>query len=161
LEQKENPTRVLLFQNKEGVLYMKREEVTLGRAVEVGCGTGKAIQLNDVNEKVIALEEKLNLILNMLIANGIGDRKEEQFVPPEEEEKINTNKDGLPVGMTLIASTKGQVFVLSVSVDAYFIGQKAFPSLSAAATAVRGSRVSGWTFWHLPDGRTVKEAFRR
>ena len=44
--------------------------------------------------------------------------------------------------------------------DGYYIDNVKYYSLSAAAEAVSGVRRSGWTFWKLVDGTTVKEAFR-
>lgn len=70
------------------------------------------------------------------------------------------NKDGIPIGLSLIGSSNnGGVHVLTVNADGYYIGITKYASLSAAAWASSGVRRSGWTFWRLPDGRTVKEAF--
>lgn len=72
----------------------------------------------------------------------------------------NANKDGLPTGISLIGSSvKNGIQVLTVNHDGYYIGVDRYDSLSAAAEASSGVRRSGWTYWKLPDGRTVKEAF--
>jgi hypothetical protein len=77
----------------------------------------------------------------------------------------NPNKDGLPIGLMLVGTSKGVNYVLMVEEFEYsrvhmFEGQpQSYPTLSAAAGDVSGVRRSGWTFWKLEDGRTVKEAF--
>ena len=79
----------------------------------------------------------------------------------------NPNKDNLPIGLMLVGTSRNVNYVLMVeefeySVVNMFEGPPAtYPSLSAAAEAVSGVRRSGWTFWKLEDGRSVKEAFRK
>ena len=51
------------------------------------------------------------------------------------------------------------MYVLSIKHDRYYIGTTGYDSLSSAAEAASGVRRSGWTFWKMPDGRTVKEAY--
>ena len=70
------------------------------------------------------------------------------------------NKDDLPVGLSLTGtSMRGGFQVLDIKEDGYYIGPYRYDSLSSAAEAVSGVRRSGWTFWRLSDGRTIKEAF--
>lgn len=138
---------------------MDRSDVSLGKASIVESGVGQATKPASLEDRVAVLESKLDMVLKMLTANDIHERKEELDLG--EEEMAEVNKDGIPIDINLIGSTKGDVFVLTVRTDAYYIGNTAYPSLSAAATAVRGTRVSGWVFWKLPDGRTAKEVFAR
>lgn len=72
------------------------------------------------------------------------------------------NKDGVPVGTVAIGITEKSSFkfYLTVLESGYQVGVKTYDSLSAAAEAVSKVRRSGWTFWKLPDGRTLKEAFK-
>lgn len=74
----------------------------------------------------------------------------------------NLNKDGIPSGTVCIGATEKSPFLyyLTVDGDNYVVGNQPFASLSAAAEAVSLVRRSGWTFWKLLDGRTLKEAFR-
>ena len=73
----------------------------------------------------------------------------------------NLNKDGLPLYIHFMGVSRGVPYVLLVRPDAYYVGTTPYATLSAAAKAVSGVRRSGWTFWKLPDGRTVKEAFNK
>lgn len=141
---------------------MRKRDVALGAACKES-GVGEEIKPTSLEERVEILEEKLDLIVRMLTANGINERVEtpEQNLDAAAEEEAEINKDGIPIDLNLIGSSKGQVYVLTVRPDAYYIGHKPYKSLSAAATDVRGSRVSGWVFWKLPDGRTAKEVFNR
>lgn len=138
---------------------MERGDVALGKASIVEAGTGTVSEPSSVDDRLAVLEAKMDMILKMLTANDIHERKEEYDV--DDGALATINKDGIPIDINLIGSTKGDVYVLTVRTDAYYIGNTAYPSLSAAASAVRGTRVSGWTFWKLPDGRTAKEAFEK
>lgn len=73
------------------------------------------------------------------------------------------NHDGLPLNSSYIGLTsKSQYpYILMVDEDgAYRVGNEKFASLSAAAEHVSGVRRSGWTFWSLFDGRTLKEVYK-
>lgn len=138
---------------------MDCRDVALGRAAIAESGIGKMAKPASFEERVAVLESKLDMILKMLTVNGINERAEEADL--DDNQPADTNNDGIPIDLNLIGSTKGQVFVLTVRPEAYYIGTKPYKSLSSAATAVRGTRVSGWVFWKLPDGRTAKEVFAR
>lgn len=138
---------------------MDRKDVALGRAAKVEA-VGTAVKSPEsLEDRVQLLEEKFDILITILRVNGVINDRESD--PPPEEELSENNKDGIPIGINLIGSTKGQIYVLTVEKDSYRVGNQTFPSLSAAGEAVRGSRVSGWVFWKLPDGRTVKEVFGR
>jgi hypothetical protein len=72
----------------------------------------------------------------------------------------NINEDGIPIGISLVGESKRNgIQMMTVNSDGYYIGIVKYDSLSAAAQAASGVRRSGWTYWKLTDGRTVKEAF--
>lgn len=138
---------------------MNKKDIALGRAASAESGVGVTSRPASLDERVTVLESKLDMILKMLIANGIHERVEEEDLDSATEADVN--RDGIPIDSMLIGSSKGQAYVLTVRPEAYYIGHKPYKSLSAAAKDVRGSRVSGWVFWKLPDGRTAKEVFQR
>jgi hypothetical protein len=78
------------------------------------------------------------------------------------KEVIEKNKADLkiPEGTQLYGTTKSVNYFCLVKDGAFYVGTKRFESLSAAAQGVSGVRRSGWTFWKMPDGRTVKEAYK-
>ena len=75
------------------------------------------------------------------------------------------NKDGIPINSVYIGySRKGDIpTILTVDENGnYYINDKRFDSLSAAAEYASGVRRSGWTFWrNITDNKTLKELFRR
>lgn len=81
------------------------------------------------------------------------------------ESDIVFNKDGIPINSTYIGySRKGDIpSILTVDENgSYYVNDKKFDSLSAAAEYVSGVRRSGWTFWrNITDNKTLKELFRR
>lgn len=76
------------------------------------------------------------------------------------EAKKKDNKVEIPEGTVLTGKTKGLSYFLHVKDGGFYVGITRYDSLSAAAIGVSGVRRSGWTFWALPDGRTVKEVFK-
>ena len=74
----------------------------------------------------------------------------------------DVNKDGLPIGLICYGVTSKYPFPIFLGVEesGYMVGTTLYESLSAAAEAVSGVRRSGWTFWRLNDGTTLKEAFK-
>lgn len=105
--------------------------------------------------RIAAMQEAFNITKTTLI-------KKENAEPTQNAyESIEKNREGLPLNTCLIGKTKGTPYVLTIWKDGkYYIGNKEFASLSAAAQHVSGVRRSGWAFWKLPDGRTVKEVFK-
>jgi len=76
---------------------------------------------------------------------------------------VPLNKDGIPVGVVCTAATERHpsiLFYLTVHTDGYQVGSKVYDSLSSAAKDISGVRRSGWTFWRLPGGKTLKEVYR-
>lgn len=137
-----------------------RREVALGKAAMSDLGVGSVTEPESLEDRVLLLEHKVDMLSQILNVNNIRECVEE-IINPYDNKQANVNGDGIPIGTNLLSSSKGQVFVLTATEDAYYIGNKPFKSLSAAAGAIRGSRVSGWEFWRLADGTTAKEAFGR
>jgi len=132
-------------------------EVALGKA-SAQSGVGMTAKPKTIEERVAALEGRVEMLSQaFLLAQDAGkeSRPEENLTTYDDH-----NKDGIPVGINLIGITKGCPFVLTVQHDTYDVGITSYPTLSAAAQGVSGCRRSGWTFWKLPDGTTVKDAFR-
>jgi uncharacterized protein YqgV (UPF0045/DUF77 family) len=76
------------------------------------------------------------------------------------EKKKKEQKIEIPEGTTLHASSKGLSYFCRVGIDGFYVGATRCDSLSAAAEGVSGVRRSGWTFWKMSDGRTVKEVYK-
>ena len=76
------------------------------------------------------------------------------------EAKKKENKVEIPEGTVLTGKTKGLSYFLHTKNGGFYVGITKYDSLSAAAEGISGVRRSGWTFWKLPDGKTVKEAFK-
>ena len=76
------------------------------------------------------------------------------------EAKKKDNKIEIPEGTVLTGKTKGLSYFLHAKEGGFYVGITRYDSLSAAAEGVSGVRRSGWTFWTLPDGKTVKEVFK-
>lgn len=70
------------------------------------------------------------------------------------------NKVAIPEGTVLTGKTNGLSYFMHVKDGGFYVGITRYDSLSAAAEGISGVRRSGWTFWRLPDGKTVKEAFK-
>jgi len=66
----------------------------------------------------------------------------------------------IPEGTILTGTTRGVNYFCQVKKDGFYVGVTKYPSLSAAAEGVSGVRRSGWTFWKLPNDKTVKEVYR-
>lgn len=73
------------------------------------------------------------------------------------------NKDGIPLNSSFIGFTQNSRYPYILIIDAngdYKVGNNTFTSLSSSAEFVSGVRRSGWTFWKLLDGRTLKEVYK-
>ena len=128
---------------------------TTGGAV---CSTEAPANLSS-SDRILLLEEQMKHMQRILMKMKKNTVVEDLLPIPAAE---NLNKDGIPVGITCIgASEKSHfLFYLTVDPEGYRIGSVHFASLSAAAEAASQVRRSGWTFWKLLDGRTLKEAYR-
>lgn len=116
----------------------------------------------NIEERIRWLEARLSAVQEAFAVTRSALINKENTEPTSNAyDDVDKNHEGLPLSTCLIGVTKGVPYVLTVWKDGkYYIGNKEFTSLSAAAQHVSGVRRSGWTFWKLPDGRTVKEVFK-
>ena len=138
------------------------KDIALGKACSTSLG---------VITRPVSTEERLSTIEKWLVelttAFNMVNRyrlKDKRTVNKSDKQIIagDLNKDGIEVGSSFIGESQNAgIFVLTVRANGYYVGETPYASLSAAAEAVSGVRRSGWTFWKLMDGRTLKEAFRR
>jgi hypothetical protein len=146
----------------------------MGRRIALGtafnqAGTVIIEKPATLEERVAALQrqlEELAAAFHAVNSIRIKDKRQSertQRVTPSITLNTNsTNYDGIPIGTSLLGfSTRGGIDVLTVKIDGYYLGIRRFETLSAAAEASSGVRRSGWTYWKIHDGRTVKEVFGR
>lgn len=138
------------------------KHVALGQAPEAGVGMVME-HPETVEGRLALLEQKLEAMTKAFLAA----RRELQKKEESEEQRPlakagDYNKDGLPLNMCLIGTSKGLPYIMSIDGEGrYLVGNTVYGSLSAAAEGVSGVRRSGWTFWKLIDGRTIKEVYRK
>lgn len=137
---------------------MDKKTVALGKA-PAKSGTAKAIKPRTVEDRLSALENMLVSILEITNKNAPTVEKPDNNL--NAYVGMPRNRDGLPLNISLIGSTKFGPRILYVSEDGYYLGNDLYASLSAAAEAASGIiRKSGWVFWKLPDGKSIKDAFK-
>jgi hypothetical protein len=118
------------------------------------------------HERMEAFEQRLNQIALSLdslykILNRLREvieGKKDSDVKEKIEQVKSQNK--IPEGTVLNGVTRGVPYYLEVKEGGFFVGTTKYETLSAAAEGVSKVRRSGWKFWRLPDGRTVKEVFK-
>lgn len=142
---------------------MDKQAVALGNTAAAGVGTCLAIDPANLSpdERILLLEEQMKHMQRVIMRL----RKEQGGTPAKKHPGLATaamNKDGIPVGTVCLGATEKSPFLyyLTVEPDGYRVGSTHFESLSAAAETVSLVRRSGWTFWKLLDGQTLKEAFK-
>lgn len=136
----------------------------MGQKIELGkahsLGTVIVTAPTTLNERIDILEERITSLtkaFNNVSSVIVKDARQQTTYDNLDN---NINKDGLQIGTSLLGqSTRGGTYVLTVKHDKYYLGITGYDSLSAAAEVASGVRRSGWTFWRLPDGRTVKEVY--
>jgi hypothetical protein len=119
-------------------------------------------------ERITALEQRIYYLTNCLdslftMVKEVRDdanKEEDHNLNHVIEEKKKADKVEIPEGTVLTGETRGLPYFLKVRDGGFYVGITKYDSLSAAAEGVSGVRRSGWTFWKLPDGKTVKEAFK-
>lgn len=135
------------------------KRIALGKAMNAGTALVAEPQELTIEEKITALQrqvEELTKAFNIVNTLRLKDKRSFGHIEYQEE----VNKDGIPLGLILLGnSMRGGTSVLNVYPEGYYIGNNQFDSLSAAAEYVSGVRRSGWTFWRMPNGQTLKEAF--
>lgn len=136
------------------------EEGPEGEAAEVGLPPA-----ND-HERLEALEQQLNQIVLSLDSLFRMLKKIREIVEGKKDSAVNEkikqvkSQNKIPEGTVLNGVTRGVPYYLEVKDGSFFVGITKYETLSAAAEGVSGVRRSGWKFWKLPDGRTVKEVFK-
>ncbi len=105
------------------------------------------ISMDSMFTRLKDMQDKMDTDKNVVIDAAIAKKKSE-------------NKAEIPEGTILTGKTKGLSYFMQIKDGAFYVGITRYDSLSAAAEGVSGVRRSGWTFWKLPDGKTVKEAFK-
>ena len=103
--------------------------------------------LDNMFTMVKELRDDLNKDVDVKLANVIAKKRGE-------------NKIEVPEGTVLTGKTKGLSYFLHTKDNGFYVGITRYDSLSSAAEGVSGVRRSGWTFWKLPNGKTVKEVFK-
>jgi hypothetical protein len=137
---------------------MDKSEAALGATATVEvCSTMVPADLS-AGDRILLLEEQMKHMQRILMRMKKNAIEDPLPVPATE----TLNKDGIPIGITCIGATERShfLFYLTVEPEGYRIGSVHFASLSAAAEAASQVRRSGWTFWKLLDGRTLKEVYR-
>jgi len=142
---------------------MDKQKAALGSTQMVSSGMCLAVDPAKLNpdERILLLEEQMRhmqrVIMRLRKEQGGSPAKKAMGLPAD-----NPNKDGVPIGTVCLGATEKSpfLFYLTVEADGYRVGSTHFESLSAAAEAVSLVRRSGWAFWKLLDGRTLKEAFK-
>ena len=125
---------------------------------EKGVGT----LTEQLKEAQLQLESMQELFL-MLKKAVMGKNKTQKSDAVPEDDGVY-NKDGVPLNSSYIGYTRASEYPYILVVNAegtYCVGNNKFPALSASAEFVSGVRRSGWTFWCLIDGRTLKEVYKK
>lgn len=118
-------------------------------------------QLAHLEQRVYHLTTALDSLFLMVKELRDSDHKEENVkISDVIEAKKKENKVEIPEGTVLTGKTKGLSYFMHVKDGGFYVGITRYDSLSAAAEGISGVRRSGWTFWRLPDGKTVKETFK-
>jgi hypothetical protein len=138
------------------------KEIALGKGLG-SSGSAKTVEPITVEGRLKVLEEKLQAMTLAFYATR-NALKQKQVIDEIEEEvfgDVPKNSDNIPLNTSFIGVTRSVPYLLIVNdLGEYVVGYKKYPSLSAAAEDISGTRRSGWTFWKLPDGRTAKEVFK-
>ncbi len=128
------------------------QKIALGQAVQ-SSGVGVAISKKELSdqERIDILEQQINYMQKMIQSLKV------------KKTPSNLNKDGIPIGLECWGTTEKVPYLLTmeVEIDGYRIGNFKYASLSAAAEAVSGVRRSGWVFWKIPTGETLKELYKK
>lgn len=120
---------------------------------------------DNAKEELYDMRLKLESITAMFyeLRKKFGKPKEDSKIDGDVQDNGIYNKDGVPLNSSFVGFTKKSVYPYVLVVDKngnYKVGDKSFKSLSASAEFVSGVRRSGWTFWKLFDGRTMKDVYK-
>jgi len=140
--------------------------------LELGADIEDVVEIDNQDaqqiDKIADLEERVQALTNGLdnlfaLVKSLRDdfnKEKDRLISEAIEQKKRDKKAEIPVGTVLYGSTHGLNYFLEVKEDGFYVGTIKYDSLSAAAEAVSGVRRSGWTFWKLPNGQTVKEVYK-
>lgn len=125
-------------------------------------------QPHTAEERMVALEAQILNITKSIDAlfamvkamMDSGNKKGDADLKAVIDEKKKEGKAEIPEGTVLWGTTRGLNFFMTVQHGGFYVGTTRYDSPSAAAEAVSGVRRSGWAFWKLSDGKTLKEAFK-
>lgn len=121
---------------------------------------------NSLEDRVEFLEAKLGHLILAVDSLAIAFKQLRDATNVKQDKAINeeiakTKSDAqIPVGTELVGQSNGLTYWCIVKEDGFWVGNTNYQSLSAAAQGVSGVRRSGWTFWKLPNGQTVKEVYK-
>jgi uncharacterized coiled-coil protein SlyX len=159
---------------EEGIKMMKKV-VSEVKCVALGEDVVEAELVEVVNaepmsteQQIANLEERVYHLTNALDSLFLMVKELRDDIGKERDGKLNAvietnkkeNKIEIPEGTVLTGKTKGLSYFMHVKDGGFYVGITRYDSLSAAAEGISGVRRSGWTFWRLPDGKTVKETFK-
>jgi len=134
------------------------DKVALGRAT-AKAGKATVVKPKSAEDRLTALENMMATLLDLNSRIMNGEKSEESSI--NAYDSLPKNKDGIPIGISLLGQSRYGPRILSVTENGYYVGSDGYQSLSAAAEAVSGVvRKSGWIFWKLPDGKSIKEVYR-
>jgi len=126
---------------------MTNYKIPLGSAI-----SGKALRVENasIEKHIKELEKRLHQV-EKEVRSFIRDKN----TLVSESAKV----PDVPYDVLFVGHSRGRQYTMIHTKEGFKVGNRIYPSLSAAAEGVSGVRRSGWTFWCLPDGRTAKEAF--
>jgi len=118
-------------------------------------------RLDDQQKQIMQLTSALDSMASMIkeLRDDYRKREDEKLTKIIEDNK-KAHKMEIPEGTLLHGATHGLTFYCTVADGGFKVGNRTYNSLSQAAEGISGVRRSGWTFWRLPDGRTVKEVYK-
>jgi hypothetical protein len=138
---------------------MPNDPIALGQAISKNTAVALSKSKLSDKDRIAVLEQQVAHMSKII--QGLKN-KDKHAANAYEGPQDNLNKDGLPIGLICFGVSSKLPFpsFLEVEEDGYIVGTTLYDSLSAAAEAVSGVRRSGWTFWKLNNGTTLKEAFK-
>ena len=111
--------------------------------------------------RIMTMTKSIDALFAMVKATmDSGNKKGDADLKAIIDEKKKEGKSEIPEGTVLWGPTRGLNFFMTVQHGGFYVGTTRYDSPSAAAEAVSGVRRSGWAFWRLSDGKTLKEAFK-
>ncbi len=132
-------------------------KVALGKA-SVKAGKAIVVKAKSTEDRLDVLENMVATLLDLSSRVMNGEKPEQSL---NAYAGMPKNRDGIPIGISLLGQSKHGPRILSVTEDGYYVGSTQYQSLSAAAEDVSGIiRKSGWVFWKLPNGKSLKEVYK-